>query len=407
MLKPLFVLVFVWMLLAPMVRGADDVRDAQVAAATGNAIEALRADVTDEPLGPKVTVQDLLKKTDSSAELMKTLRRAQRVGGARWIDDQTCQVRLELSGDRVADALVQIAQEHADTSPIPADAIRQKLKSWDDRTFVATGTSAASDLIGGLKPMAGNEAWAGVSNEARKAAILSAKQTAAQHALDGVKPIKLTKTKTVADALANAEVNAALMAWAQSRPATSVQFRDDLAVEVTLVVPPGEMFDVFRTTLHDKKNVAQPASDEEWARVRKEFVDRPTNVTGRGRAVSEAASKPQLLSILPDEAPKWVTQPLTAEATADRGNGGKLRTARSAEDKAVAELRKKIDDLALSSSQTIGQAAKANKPLDTAVDQALLQHAKPYKVDYRSDGSVSVKVMLDARDLWNAMQNGE
>src|SRR5690242_8271945 len=140
MVKPLFALVFVGMLLAPMVRGAEDVRDAQVAAATGNAIEALRADVTDEPLGPKVTVQDLLKKTDSSAELMKTLRRAQRVGGARWIDDQTCQVRLELGGDRVADALVEIAEKHADTSPIPADAIRQKLKSWDDRTFVATGT---------------------------------------------------------------------------------------------------------------------------------------------------------------------------------------------------------------------------------------------------------------------------
>lgn len=406
MLKSLYGLILAGILLAPVVRAADDVKDAQVAAATSNAIEALRADVTDEPLGPKVTVQDLLKKTDSSAELMKTLRRAQRVGGARWIDDQTCQVRLELSGDRVADALVTIAEKHADTSPIPADAIRQKLKSWDDRTFVATGTSAASDLIAGLKPMAGNEAWEGVSNEARKAAILSAKQTAAQHAIDGVKEIKLTKSKTVADALANSEVNDAMMAWAQSRPATSVQFRDDLAVEVTLVVPPGEMFDVFRTTLHDKKNVPQPASDEEWARVRKEFVDRPTNVTGRGRAVSEAASKPQLLSVLPDEAPKWVSQPLTAEATAEHANGGKLRTARAAEEKAKEELRKKIDALYLTASQTIGDAAKQNKPLDSALDQAL-ERAKPYKVDYRSDGSVNVKVILDGRDLWNAMQNGD
>jgi hypothetical protein len=404
--KPTFVAILVLMLLTSLVRGAEDVRDAQVAAATANAIEALRADVVDEPLSPKVTVRDLLKKTDASNELMKTLRRAQRVGGARWIDDQTCQVRLELTGDRVADALVQIAQTHADTSPIPADAIRQKLKSWNSRTFVATGTSAASEIIGGLKPQAGNEAWANVSNEARKAAILSAKQTAAQHAIDGVKPIKLTKTKTVADALANKEVTDAMMAWVQSRPATSVQFRDDLAVEVTLVVPPGEMFDVFRTSMHDKKDVAQPASDEEWARVRKEFVDRATNVTGRGRAVLEAPTQPQLLSILPDEAPKWVNQPLTAEATAEHGNRGKLLTARAAEDKAKGELRKKIDDLALSSSQTIGQASKQSKALGEAVDQAL-QHAKPYKVDYRGDGSVSVKVMLDARDLWNSLEAGE
>jgi hypothetical protein len=158
--------------------------------------------------------------------------------------------------------------------------------------------------------------------------------------------------------------------------------------------------------MHDKKDVPQPASDEEWARVRKEFVDRATNVTGRGRAISQAPTQPQLLSILPDEAPKWVNQPLTAEATSDRGSGGKLRTARAAEDKAVIELRKKIDDLALSSSQTIGQAAKQNKSLSDAVDQAL-QRAKPYKVDYRGDGSVSVKVMLDARDLWNALESGE
>jgi hypothetical protein len=406
MFKSLSVLILVLMLFSSLVRAAEDVRDAQVAAATANAIEALRADVADERLSPKVTVQDLLKKTDSSNELMKALRRAQRVGGARWIDDQTCQVRLELSGDRVADALVQIAQTHADTSPIPADAIRQKLKSWDDRTFVATGTSAASELIGGLKPQAGNEAWASVSNEARKTAILSAKQSAAQRAIDGVKAIKLTKTKTVGDALSNTEVNDAMMAWVQSRPATSVQFRDDLGVDVTLVVPPGEMFDVFRTSLHDKKDVPQPGSDEDWSRVRKEFVDRATNVTGRGRAVSHAPTQPQLLSILPDEAPKWVNQPLTAEATSERASGGKLRTARAAEDKAIVELRKKIDDLALSSSQTVGQASKQSKSLDEAIDQAL-QHAKPYKVDYRGDGSVSVKVMLDARDLWNSLQTGE
>jgi hypothetical protein len=405
MLKPSFVLVFVLMIFSSLVRGADDLRDAQVDAATANAIEALRADVADERLSPKVTVQDLLKKTDSAGDLIKALRRAQRIGGPRWIDDQTCQVRLELGGDRVADALVQIAQTHADTSPIPADAIRQKLQSWDNRTFVATGTSAASEVIGGLRPQ-GNEAWARVSNEARKAAILSAKQNAAQRAIDGVKPIKLTKTKTVADALANAEVNDAMMAWVQSRPATSVQFRDDLSVDVTLVVPPGEMFDVFRTSLHDKKAVPQPASDEDWLRVRKEFVDRATNVTGRGRAVSQAPTQPQLLAILPDEAPKWINQPLTAEATSDRASGGKLRTARAAEDKAITELRKKIDALPLTSSQTIGAVTKQNKSLGDAIDQAL-QHAKPYKVDYRGDGSVSVKVMLDARDLWDALQSGQ
>ena len=123
--------------------------------------------------------------------------------------------------------------------------------------------------------------------------------------------------------------------------------------------------------------------------LRKEFVDRATNVTGRGKAVPQAPTEPQLLSALPDKVPKWVNQPLTAEAISDRASGGKLRTARAAEDKAIGELRKKINDLALSSEQTIGQASKQSKALNDAIDQAL-QHAKPYKVDYRSDGSASV-----------------
>ena len=163
--KPSFVLVFVLMLFSPL-GGAEDLHDAQVAAATANAIEALRADVAGEWLSPKVTVQDLLKKTDASNELMKSLRRAQRVGRG-WIDDQTCQVRLELSGDRVADALVQIAQSHADVSPIPADAIRQKLKSWDDRTFVATGTMPPPRSSAGLSPKPATKRGC-VSNEAAK-----------------------------------------------------------------------------------------------------------------------------------------------------------------------------------------------------------------------------------------------
>ncbi|MEO7155945.1 MAG: hypothetical protein ABI039_00200 [Vicinamibacterales bacterium] len=387
-------------------RGEEEVRDAQVAAATANATEALRADVTDEPLGSQVTVQDLLKKTDASAELMKALHRARRVGGARWIDDQTCQVRLEMPGDRVADALVQIAQSHADTSPIPADAIRQKLKLWSERTFVATGTSAASELLGGLRPMAGSEAWSSVSNEDRKAAILGAKRNVAQRALDGIKPIKLTPTKTVADALADPQVNDAMMAWVQSRPATGLIFRDDLTVEVTLVVPPGEMFDVFRTTLHDRKEVAQPPNDEAWSSVRKVFVDRANNVTGRSKAISQSASQPQGLPLLPARAPGWASQPQTAEATADAQAGGKLRTARAAEAKAVAKLRKAIEELRLSSSQTISQAEKQSKALQAAVDQAL-QQAKPYKVDYRGDGSVNVRVMLEGRDLWDSLQQAE
>ena len=79
-----------------------------------------------EPVGRGITVGDMLDATDGNDFLVKTLQRAQMIGGPRWLDDQTCQVRLEISGTRVAAALVQIANVNASKSPIapicsPAD----------------------------------------------------------------------------------------------------------------------------------------------------------------------------------------------------------------------------------------------------------------------------------------------
>ena len=66
---------------------------------------------------------------------------AQMIGGPRWLDDQTCQVRLEISGTRVAAALVQIANVNATKTPIAPDLLAGRLKEWDNRTFSATATS--------------------------------------------------------------------------------------------------------------------------------------------------------------------------------------------------------------------------------------------------------------------------
>src|SRR5205809_2616479 len=77
----------------PRTEGAARVTD-QVAAATANAVDKIRADVEDEWLAPNLTVADFLDRTGSVDELTSTLRRAEQIGGPRWLDDQTCQVKL-------------------------------------------------------------------------------------------------------------------------------------------------------------------------------------------------------------------------------------------------------------------------------------------------------------------------
>src|SRR5687767_1294368 len=89
---------------------AADVRRAQVAAATADALDALEADVLSASVTPELTVAQFIDRTASRQALGRVLRRAEQIGGTRWLDDQTCQVRMELPGAAVADVLVQIAE---------------------------------------------------------------------------------------------------------------------------------------------------------------------------------------------------------------------------------------------------------------------------------------------------------
>jgi hypothetical protein len=87
-----------------------------------------------------------------------------------------------------------------------------------------------------------------------------------------------------------------------------------------------------------------------------------------------------------------------AEGTAE-ARDTKLKTARVAETAAEDALRKIVDALPLTPTMTIGDAAKKSTAIANAVDHCLAG-ARPYKVDYRTDGSVSVKSSMNPRELW-------
>jgi hypothetical protein len=53
-------------------------------------------------------------------------------------------------------------------------------------------------------------------------------------------------------------------------------------------------------------------------------------------------------------------------------------------------------------SITLGEAATRSPAVAAAID-SVLRKAKPYKVDFLADGSVAVKMILDPRDLWDAL----
>src|SRR5689334_13538909 len=112
------------------VNGSSDASDrAQIAAASGNAIESLRQDLEGRSIDPgssDLTIGEFLNRTDGRERFAKTLRRAEQIGGPRWVDDQTCQVTLEIEGARVVQTLSEIAASAGDRTPMPADVLDKK-----------------------------------------------------------------------------------------------------------------------------------------------------------------------------------------------------------------------------------------------------------------------------------------
>ena len=104
---------------------------------------------------------------------------------------------------------------------------------------------------------------------------------------------------------------------------------------------------------------------------------------------------------VPRQPPVWIDHLLATDATA-KFKDSRLKTARIAENAARDALREKVNGLQLGTA-TIGDAAQHDPAVDRAVQEAL-DRARAYKVDYFPDGSATVKISLDPRDLWDELR---
>src|SRR4051812_49427949 len=90
--------ILVTVICAGSVLAGDGSRRAQIAAATADAQAALEHDVLAAPITSELSVDQFVQRTHSTDAIAKVVRRAEQIGGARWPDEHTCQVRMELSG---------------------------------------------------------------------------------------------------------------------------------------------------------------------------------------------------------------------------------------------------------------------------------------------------------------------
>ncbi len=389
---------------APVVKAQGDFPSAQVTAANANALETLRQQIVQTPLTHDLTVGEFLDRTDSQKELERALQQARPVGGPRWIDKQVCQVQMELKGEAVALMLNRIASAKSAKSPLPAGQMQELLRGWERRTFAATGASVSAAKIESLRPPVTSAAWATVEEAARRQAVAAARQNAIARTLDSVCMIEMTPSRTVADALRNPAVNRAMVDWLTTRPVMRADFREDRQVELTFSAPAEEVFNVFRRIVVAAGDVAQPGDSAGWDRLHEQWLKRMASPVGRAAVATsavEALAQPVKV-LVPRQPPEWADRQIDADGTTGY-SGSLLKTARAAERMATDKLFAQVNDLPLTSQLKLGDAARQDTRIRAALGR-FMTHARTYRADYAPDGSVTVRVSLDLRDLWGELR---
>jgi hypothetical protein len=383
-----------------LVAAAETVRAAQA-----DGIRALNAEISRLPLAGGWTVGRFLDEFDTDKEFPGELQAANQIGAPRWVEN-TCQVQLRIARPRVVRALQRIAAANGKQAPLSAVQIERAAQRWPDDAFDATGASALPEALKHVRPAAGDP-WAAVGEEARRAALDRAGDAASQSAMESVSLVKLPGGKTLGDAFKDPLVAGPVKQWLASRPVRRVDFRDDLQVEVVLAVDRSEFFDVVRDALEGQKTLALPADEQQWAGVEREFVKAARTPIGQARIGASPETRPVRPPTSafqwPSSAPDWASQELEVVGRADAVPRSRLKTLQAADADATGSLRRKIAELPLGQGMTVGKLAERDRAVADAVDR-FVSLSRSYQTTPNPDGSMTVALRVDLRDLWEEFQ---
>jgi hypothetical protein len=379
-----------------------DVRE-RISAARQSAVGGLLEQINAAQLVPNLTIEDFLDRTRGEEELRAELMTVEPTGGPRWLDEKTCQVRLEVPGTTLVSMLGRIAAAHPEQTPIPAPELPRAAATlglgW--KWFTATGTSTAID---DAPPPPPDSPWSAVPPDQVRKMVQLAGSDAVQHAIATISNIPWTNgqppmTTTLGQVIPEA-LKPMLADWLSARPVTAVEYVQDqngrLSVRVTLAINSEELSIRLRTMIWQ---LAPHPGDPILAKLNRSLAGRigPTV----GEAVLPATAAPAVAAI-PAQPPDWVAN--MADASGVGGPAAtSLRAARAAEADAMTHLRRQVMALHLTPGQTIAQAVAADPSLGQAVDQEIARDSQLYKSDYRPDGTVEVRISLDLRLLWGAI----
>ena len=366
-------------------------------------MENLRQEVLAAHIEPDITVQMLIDRTGGIDALNKALAGARQVGGPRWLDPQTAQVRLELKGTSIADALEKLAREHPGAISIGPDVVHERVGRWKRRSFSAIGTGTSPGSAARLRPDPSQVSWQQVSDQSRQRAIEAARQDAVGRVIESLKPLSWNDRRTLADALNNGEVADTVRGWLNTRPVIAVEFRDNLEVRLTLAASPDDLWPVLKGAMERGKSVPKPKASADWQHLHQQVDARMANACGSAAAMAVITTRPVIA--IPTIAPAWRRLTLDGQGQAE-SPAGLLRAARSAKAAALAQIRTQINALPLTAHLTLGDASHQDPRIDQAITRAL-DHAQISKIEYDTPGRgwATAHLNLDLDELWRELSD--
>ena len=138
-------------LLSPLCMAARSA-DQEMAAMVDGQLR-LRGEILHTAIDTTWTVDSLLRRCGGDDVLNAALARIEVLGGVRWLDDRVCQVKVQLAGDAVADAIIGAVEAEKD-KPVDPKWLRGKLAAWKGTAFTAVGSNASTSLSGVNAPAA-------------------------------------------------------------------------------------------------------------------------------------------------------------------------------------------------------------------------------------------------------------
>jgi hypothetical protein len=358
------------------------------------------------PLNREVNVERFIELCHARDEFNEVFQSAHQIGGTRWLDEQTVQVRLEIPGDIIAKRLEGIAVKNLDHLPLPIRTLRDRYKTdFLHRTFAATAMSTAACAACRFRPDPSQVAWRAVSDKDRRSAIEAAQRSAIDRVIESLRTIEWGNGRRFSDAMDIPAMRNTIQAWLADRPITSIEFHDDLEVRISLAASAHDLWPVLQGTLQKQDPEFQPHGPQEWDQLQQKVTKWLAPAVGRALATASAPAQGPAIVLIPRDPPAWAQgMPFESVGVSGPIGGSKLRTARAAEAVALTQLRARFEALPLNQDMTLGQAARKDPHVEQALCRGLDQaHITKAEYDVPSIGAVRVKMTVDPQIIWREL----